>query len=299
MDKKLGLLVGMVVVLGLLMAPRPSEAVDSCSVSGTYYMSGFALGDTEVVGFAVFTPNGSCTGGSFTSSITIKVDGGAAQNITPGGTYVVNGDTTMSITATGLLTLSGLVSQVANNLANAIHAVGDVGGAVNVGLTMTSTVPAGIPVTLNRDTTVTSVVNTTTPTLVYNFTLPAGSLSGGKVLIGHVLYDYANSTGSNKNLTLEFIFGAAVIASQAITTTSAGFAVGQFNFNLGAVIGSSFENGGFGGEHGDPGGIIALRAVGTSNQNVANPQPVQLRVTHSAASANLSFRKLLVVLELH
>ena len=139
------LVVWALVVLGLLGGPSQSEAVDSCSVSGGYNLSGFALGNTEFFGRLVFTPNGSCTGGTFTGPITIKLDGAAPVTITPTGTYVVNSDASITITAVGLVTLTGNVSQVANNLANAIHAVGDVSGAINVALTMTQDVLGGPP----------------------------------------------------------------------------------------------------------------------------------------------------------
>ena len=74
-------LVGMLVVLGLVIRPGPSEAVvNSCSVSGNYNLSGFALGNTEVFGLLAFTPNGDCMAGTFTGSVTIKVDASAAVN---------------------------------------------------------------------------------------------------------------------------------------------------------------------------------------------------------------------------
>jgi len=129
--------------VGLLLHPRPTGAVvSSCSVSGAYALSGFALGDTEVGGSLVFTPNGPCTGGTFIGSVTVKVDGSPATPFTPSGTYVVAPDTSMTITNTGgvTVTLQGIASQVVNDLANAIQAVGDVGGAINVGLTLTRAV---------------------------------------------------------------------------------------------------------------------------------------------------------------
>jgi hypothetical protein len=122
-------------VVWLLGVARPSEAlVNSCSVSGEYVMSGSALGDSQVLGFLVFSPNGTCTSGTFTGSVAVKQNGNPAFNFTPTGTYVVNSDTTMSITTTGgvAITLNGIVSGVVGDLgiANLIHAVGDVGGAV-------------------------------------------------------------------------------------------------------------------------------------------------------------------------
>ncbi len=142
------LVVGSVVVWRLLGTPGLSEAVvNSCSVSGAYVLSGFALGDTEVLSLLVFSPNGTCTGGTFTGSVTVKQNGNPAVNSSPTGTYVVNNDTTTTITSTGgvPMTLTGIVSGVVGDLgiANLIHAVGDVAGALNAGLTMSRSSLAG------------------------------------------------------------------------------------------------------------------------------------------------------------
>ncbi len=142
MWKVMTMLLGVLGVMAIWFGPLPSEAaISSCSVSGEYKMSGFALGDTEVFGALVFIPNGSCTGGVFTGSGTVKVDGSPAIAFTPSGTYVVNADTSLTITNTGGVTvnLTGNVSQLVNEFANAIHVAGDVAGALNVGLTMTRT----------------------------------------------------------------------------------------------------------------------------------------------------------------
>jgi hypothetical protein len=140
MRKVTAVLLGILAVFVILRGPRQSEAaVNSCSVGGNYKMSGFALGDTEVVGSLDYTPNGSCTGGTFTGSVTVKVGANPSVSFVPLGTYVVNADSSMTITNTGgvTVTLTGNVSQIVNDVANAIHVVGDVGGAINVGLTMT------------------------------------------------------------------------------------------------------------------------------------------------------------------
>ncbi|MBI2902347.1 MAG: hypothetical protein HYY12_01990 [Candidatus Methylomirabilis oxyfera] len=116
---------------------------------------------------------------------------------------------------------------------------------------------------------------------------------------GRLLYDYVNNTGSGKTLTIELILGATVIASQAVpTTSSASNRLGELEFVVGDTIASNFQNGGFRGVHGDPGGPIPLMAVGTGGENVGVSLPIQIRVTHGVASPDLVFRTLLVVLEL-
>ncbi len=292
-------LTGTLVVLGVVLGPRPGEAIDSCSITGIYSLSGFALGDTEVFGSLLFTPNGPCTGGTFTGSVTIKQGGNPATTIAPTGTYVVNADTTTSITAPGLVTLTGNVSQIANNLANAIHAAGDVGGAINVGLTMTRSAVTGVSTILDRSPGVVTVSNTSAPTIVYGFTVPANTLVGGKLLRGRLLYDYTNNTGSPKNLVIELVFGSGLIAAGVGPNLSTGFALGELEFVLGDTLSSSFQNGGLRGVHSHPSaGSILLAGAGTAGENLGTPQMIGIQIVHGAASADLIFRKLSVVLEL-
>jgi hypothetical protein len=183
-------LVGLALAVGLIGQPQPSEAVDSCSVNGAYDLNGFGFNDTEVVGSLTFTPSVVCTGGTFTGSVTVKVDGSPAGTFPVSGVYTVDGDSTLNITATGLVTLTGRVSQLANNLANAIHTIGDVSGAINVAVTMTRSTVFGAPGILDRSPGAATVSNSTTPTNVYSFTVPANTLLGGKLLRGRLLYDY-------------------------------------------------------------------------------------------------------------
>jgi hypothetical protein len=292
-------LAGTLVVLGVALGPRPGEALDSCSVTGSYRLSGFALGDTEVFGSLVFTPNGPCTGGTFTGSVTIKQGGNPATTIAPTGTYVVFSDTDFSLVAPGLVTLTGNVSQIANNLANAIHAAGDVGGAINVGLTMTRSVVTGVSTILDRSPGAVEVKNTTFVTAAYAFTVPANTLIGGRLLRGRLLYDYTNNTGSLKGLMITLHFGGSFVATQLLPALSTGFAVGELEFVLGDTLNSAFQNGGFRGVHRDPtSGPLPLLGVGSTGENLAAPQLLAISISHDVASVNLIFRKLSVVLEL-
>jgi len=292
-------LTGTLVVLGVALGPRPGEAVDSCSITGIYSLSGFALGDTEVFGVLVFTPNGPCTGGTFIGNVTIKQGGNPATTIAPTGTYVVSGAIAISITAPGLVTLTGFVSQIANNLANAIHAAGDVGGAINVGLTMTRSAVTGVSTILDRSPGALEVKNTTSLSAAYAFTVPANTLVGGKLLRGRLLYDYTNNTGGPKSLLIALSFGGSLIAQQGSLLLNTGFAFGELEFVLGDTLNSTFQNGGFRGVHRDPTtGSIPLLGVGSAGENLALTQTLAITISHSAASADLIFRKLSVVLEL-
>ncbi|MBI2902346.1 MAG: hypothetical protein HYY12_01985 [Candidatus Methylomirabilis oxyfera] len=184
-------LVGIALLVSLSGGPHPSEAADSCSVSGGYDLNGFALGDAEVVGSLVFSPIVACTGGTFAGTITIRVDASPATVVPVSGTYTVGSDATITITAPGLVTLTGRVSQLANDLANAIHTVGDIGGAINVAVTMTRSALRGVATVLNRNASVFTLINLPTPTIVYAFTLPAGTPS---VVAGSCAVAYCTTT---------------------------------------------------------------------------------------------------------
>jgi hypothetical protein len=294
------MLIGILVMIGVVFGPRLSEgAISSCSVNGNYKMSGFALGDTEVFGSLDYAPNGPCTGGTFTGSVTVKVSSNPPVAFVPTGTYVVNPDRSITITNTGgvTVTLTGNVSQVVNDIANAIHVAGDVGGAINVGLTMTRSDEGGR--ILGRSADPVTVSNLATPAVVFSQDVPGGTLVGGKLLRGRLLYDYTNNTGSFQTLTIALSYGGTVVASQQISTTSSGFALGELEFVLGDTLSSQFQNGGITGVHSDVvSGPISWRVAGTSGESVNSLLALQLRVTHGTASASLTFRKLLVVLEL-
>ncbi len=193
-------LLGLIVLGSGVVTPRPAAALDSCSVSGTYNLSGFALGNAEVLGSLVFAPNGACTGGTFSGAVTVKVDGSAPIRFPPSGTYLVNPDLTVTITNTGgvTVTLSGLVSELNGNVANAIQAVGDVGGALNVGLTLTRSVfaaGAGDNTAVGFDA---LAANTTgrVNTAVGFDALAANTTGGGNTAVGFAALT-ANTTGGN------------------------------------------------------------------------------------------------------
>ena len=113
MRKSLVVLIGLIVASGLLLGPRPSEAVvNTCSVNGIYNLNGYGQNNTRIGGTVTFTQPGTCTlAGTFTSSITFKSDGGAESTLAVSGTYLVGSDTTTTITATSgaVATIGGLL----------------------------------------------------------------------------------------------------------------------------------------------------------------------------------------------
>jgi hypothetical protein len=77
---------------------------------------------------------------------------------------------------------------------------------------------------LDRDVTLTDVVNTTTETTVYSFSVPGGTLVSTKALRLTLICDYLNNSGGNANLSIAVKYGATVIAGFSnigpVTTSS-------------------------------------------------------------------------------
>lgn len=126
MRKAMVVMVGIVTVLGFVVGPPYSEAVDSCTLNGNYSFSalGEAGGFIEVMGIFNFNPFGGCTGGDFTADLTLKRQGGAGAPVVVAGTYFVGFvDERISLTVPGVIGLTGLPSQVAGGVANAFNFV--------------------------------------------------------------------------------------------------------------------------------------------------------------------------------
>jgi hypothetical protein len=72
----------------------------------------------------------------------------------------------------------------------------------------------------NRDVTPADVVNTTTETTVYSFTVPGGTFGTDKALRLTLIGDYLNNSGANTSLTVRVKLGATTISSTTFTLVS-------------------------------------------------------------------------------
>jgi hypothetical protein len=297
-------MVGIMLVMGGVAGPPPSEAADACSLNGTYNLSGLAEagGFLEFVGNLVFTPNGPCTSGTVGGSVTVAHQNQAATILEVPGTYSVTSDGVVTVTVPGVIQLTGLGSFTGGGVFNTVHFVVTFDPPQPQALSATATrnPPMGLSTVVDRSPGVFTVSNTMTLTSVYAFNVPANTLVGGKLLRGRLLYDYTNNTlTGTKNLSIALTFGGSVIAQTVLPSLSAGFAPGELEFVVGDTIGSLFQHGGFRGVQSDRfAGLISVLGVGTANENLATPRLIQIVIGHSAASPDLTFRKLSVVLEL-
>jgi hypothetical protein len=124
MRRVMVMMVGIVAMFGLLFGPPPSEAADSCSLSGTYAVNGLgeAAGFLEAVGTLTFTPNPACTGGTVGGAITLRHQGQPPATFTPAGTYSVTSAGAVTLTLPGVIDLVGVLSlEGGGTTANSLH----------------------------------------------------------------------------------------------------------------------------------------------------------------------------------
>lgn len=125
MRKAMVVMSGIVMVLGSVVGPPHGEAIDSCTLRGDYSLSalGEAAGFLELMGLVNFNPFGGCNDGVFTANLTLKRQGGAGVPIVVTGTYDVDADGRFIVAVPGVIGLTGLLSQVAGDIANAFNFV--------------------------------------------------------------------------------------------------------------------------------------------------------------------------------
>jgi len=119
------LVVVTVLALGLAGLPSRTEAADSCSLNGTYTVSGLgeAGGLLNAVGTLTFAPNLACTGGTVGGAITYMFQGLPPASFTPVGTYSVTSTGAITLTLPGVIDLVGVLSleRGGGTTANSLH----------------------------------------------------------------------------------------------------------------------------------------------------------------------------------
>jgi hypothetical protein len=301
MRRAIVVMVGLMLAIGGVTGPPRSEAADACSLNGTYNLSGLAeaAGFLGVVGNLIFTPNGACTGGSVGGSVTIGRQNQVATTAAVSGAYSVTSDGVVTVGVPGVIQLTGRGSLMGGNTFNAVHFVVTLAPPQPQALAATATrnPPTGLSTVVDRSPGVVTLSNNPFFVGVYDFSVPANTLVGGKLLRGRLLYDYTNNTGAPTNLTIDLRLRDLIVRTN-LTNLSTGFALGELEFFIGDVVGSQFQIGGFRGVHKGPTTIIPLLALGTVQEDPAIPLLLEITISHSTASPDLIFRKLLVVLEL-
>lgn len=154
---------------------------------------------------------------------------------------------------------------------------------------------------LNRDVTGVTVVSSTTATSVYSYSVPANTLTSGKMLVLTLLGQGGNTTGLAQDVLFDIYFGGVLIMSTPPGQTMANGTNRQFVLTVRLMgTGAATQVGSLvvdaSNDAGDTGQApFVEQSTPTANSAIANI--LRVDVTLSANSANLSFIKRCAILE--
>lgn len=106
-----------------------------------------------------------------------------------------------------------LVDDTGDNLSGTLWnkaAVDSLMDATDAALAVIDAAVAAITTVVDKDVTVQDVVNTTTETTVYSFTVPGGTLSTNRALRLTLIGDYLNNTGSSQDFQFKLKYGGTL-----------------------------------------------------------------------------------------
>lgn len=165
----------------------------------------------------------------------------------------------------------------------------------------------------DRVSSTTEVVNTTTETTFYSYTVPGGALGTDKRLRVDLILDFLNNTGSGQTFTLKVVFGATTMfvdTTGTLATNTArrpirlsvwlsadGSASAQI-LNGVLTVGATSAATGIGGLSSASTPLQGGTLGGTAAESSASDLALELKVTLSSASSNLSLRMRSAVAEL-
>lgn len=235
-----------------------------------------------------------------TTTVTIYSDEGTTPKANPFSGdafgrydfYVANGDYDIKVEGAGVSAYT-LADVSIFDVRTHYHGVGGVAAIV-----------------LDAPTGTIDVVNTTTETDLYNFSVPAGTFGTNGGLRLHLLMDYLNNTGGNRSTTIRGYLGSTLIftftdamgasADRAAMMVELWiFAKGATNSQIGMGRFMKNDPGSIASGGGTAGTTRELEIAGNNAMAEDTTGARTLRVTwaHSAADANLSVRRLTARLE--
>jgi hypothetical protein len=160
---------------------------------------------------------------------------------------------------------------------------------------------------IDRDVTMNDVVNTTTETTVYSFTVPGGTLSTNRALRVSLIGDYLNNSGGDASFNMRLYYGGVVFGTVGAVApananrrsmrgdwlvSAANAANAQVGRHNGMVGGLATINGG--------GDVSLTTFEGAKNNGAIDStvdQPLVVKFEHNVAHASLSARALAVIVE--
>jgi hypothetical protein len=235
-----------------------------------------------------------------TTNVTIYSDEGVTSKANPFSGdafgrydfYVANGDYDIRVEGAGVSAYTlGDVSIF--DARTHVHGVGGVTAIV-----------------LDTPTATIDIVNTTTETDLYNFSVPGATLGTTGGLRLHLLLDYLNNTGSNRQATIRIYLGSTLICTftdtmgfsadrAAMIIEAWVFAKGATNSQIGMGRFMKNDPGSIASGGGTAGTTRELEIAGNNAMAEDSTAARTLRVSwaHSAADALLSVRRLTARLE--
>lgn len=260
----------------------------SGGTAGRWYTASSALSTSALkvpVGIVVSASTGAG------SSVTVRTTGlaGNVSGLTPGGLYYLS-------TAGGLATVSGAFTRV----------IGVAQSATTIILGTPGPEFATTRVLTNAIST-TAIVNTVTPTQVFTYSVPGGSLNTYRALRLTGVGIYGNTAATTKTLTVDLSYGGQGIISGAGISIATGSTPGPFYLDclITAIAATNAQNGTCSLRFIQSGIPAAPRKLDTYGyQNAAmtvdstSAQNIIIQVTHSAADPLTTVTMSSVVVEL-
>jgi hypothetical protein len=152
----------------------------------------------------------------------------------------------------------------------------------------------------SRDTTDVEVVNTTTETEIYSFTVQGGILGTTGRLRLFIPVNILNNSGGTRFITLKLYYGTTVVAQQQIANAAnLNLLYGcQLEAYLAANNSTSSQKGGFVLTGRATENNFVMGAHGTSSEDSTTDKTLKITVTLSVAHTQFSFKKLGSLLEI-
>jgi hypothetical protein len=163
----------------------------------------------------------------------------------------------------------------------------------------------------DRSSSTTTVSNTTTETSVYSYSIPASTLGSTGALRVTLFGTYANTSGSNRTVTVKVKLGSTTLYDDVTGNPSSNANTRAVQFNLILLNANStnaqklagnlmFGNAGATTNGTGELGSTATRNVpiyGTASEDTTSAKTLDITVTHSAAASTISFVKEAVIAE--
>lgn len=243
-----------------------------------------------------------------TCSVAAAVGAGTPTNVNTAGQGLYKQKTGANFEFRGINVASAKMSVVLNSVTNTLD-LDIVEGSLNKDNMAGS---AGVSV-LARSVTVLNIENSSAETSIFSYSVTGNMLSTNKVLRLTIIGDYLGNSATARFITLRIKYGATTLYADATNTLT--IDAGRRAVYLVAIItnqnatnaqalGGHFAISDAGsatsgiGDIGDDETMVNSSLSGVASEDSTLTKTLDVTIQHSAAEANVSFRRLLGILEL-